>query len=181
MILPSGRLQLGCILLDVRAKDDPPLDAQLTPDSHCVSNDTYFLDCCVSALSAFQQINLTNYRFPGLARNTPQMREKAKEFEAGDITREEYDRVDTLKRSELSNIAFYVQSVGEVFILVVIVGIMFAIDVNSSAAANNWGLSVLIAFATGVWVLLAIPWFFKEKRRAGQTVNGLILTVLVFY
>lgn len=101
------------------------------------------------------------------------MREKAKEFEAGEITREQYDQVDTLKRSELSNMAFYIQSIGEVFILVIIVGIMFAIDVNKSAAANNWGLSVLIAFATGVWVLLAIPWFFKEKRRAGQTVLGL--------
>ncbi|CAG8983140.1 hypothetical protein HYALB_00004583, partial [Hymenoscyphus albidus] len=108
--------------------------------------------------------------FPGLARNTPHMREKAKEFEAGEISREEYDRIDTLKRSELSNMAFYVQSIGEVFILVIIVGIMFAIDVDSSAAANNWGLSVLIAFATGVWVLLAMPWFFKEKRRAGQTI-----------
>lgn len=66
--------------------------------------------------------------------------------------------------------AFYIQSLGEMVILAVIVGIMFGINVNVSTANNNWGLSVLIAFATGVWVLLAIPWFLKEKRRAGQVV-----------
>jgi MFS-type transporter involved in bile tolerance (Atg22 family) len=37
-----------------------------------------------------------------------------------------------------------------------------------STANNNWGLSVLIAFASGVWILVAIPWFFMEKRRPGQ-------------
>jgi hypothetical protein len=66
--------------------------------------------------------------------------------------------------------SFYISSLGEIVILAIIVGILFAVDVNASAANNNWGLSVLIAFGTGVWVLLAMPWFFKEKRRAGQSV-----------
>lgn len=73
-----------------------------------------------------------------------------------------------MKRNELSNVAFYVQSVGEVVILAVIVGVLFGVDVNRSAERNNYGLSVLIAFATGVWLLLAIPWFVLEKRRPGQ-------------
>jgi hypothetical protein len=60
---------------------------------------------------------------------------------------------------------------GEIVILAILVGILFGLDVNASTANNNWGLSVLIAFATGVWLLLAIPWFIKEKRRAGQQVN----------
>jgi len=117
--------------------------------------------------------------FPGLARNTPELRRKAEAYEAGEITREEYDYADTMKRSELSNMAFYIQSVGEVFILAIIVGIMFSLHVNDSTANNNWGLSVLIAFATGVWILVAIPWFLKEKRRAGQEVppNMNIITV----
>ncbi|CZT15835.1 probable autophagy protein (Atg22) [Ramularia collo-cygni] len=106
--------------------------------------------------------------FPGLARNTRVMRDKAREFESGDISREEYDHVDSMKRNELSNTAFYVQSVGELFILAVIVGIMFSLHVNASTANNNYGLSVLIAFASGVWLLLAIPWFVMEKRRPGQ-------------
>ncbi|KJY00878.1 autophagy protein Atg22 [Zymoseptoria brevis] len=106
--------------------------------------------------------------FPGLARNTRDLRDRAQEFEAGKITRKEYDHADSMKRNELSNMAFYVQSVGEVVILAVIVGVLFGVDVNRSVERNNYGLSVLIAFATGVWLLLAIPWFVLEKRRPGQ-------------
>jgi hypothetical protein len=91
-----------------------------------------------------------NNSFPGLARNTPEVRRTAEEYQAGEITREEYDYADTLKRSELSNIAFYIQSVAEIVIFAIIVGIMFGVDVNASIAHNNLGLSVLIAFSTGV-------------------------------
>ena len=59
---------------------------------------------------------------------------------------------------------------GEIIILAIIVGIMFGVNVNASAANNNWGLSVLIAFASGVWLLVAIPWLVIEKRRPGQSV-----------
>ena len=106
--------------------------------------------------------------FPGLARNTVEMKEKAEEYEAGTITREQYDYADTMMRSRLANVSFYVQSVGEIFILAIIVGIMFGLHVNASEANNNWGLSVLIAFASGVWLLVSLPWFFLEKRRPGQ-------------
>ncbi|KAJ5728702.1 uncharacterized protein N7483_003210 [Penicillium malachiteum] len=105
--------------------------------------------------------------FPALARNTVEMKEKADEYNSGIITREQYNYADTMMRSRLANIAFYVQSVAEIFILASIVGIMFGLDVNASQANNNWGLSVLIAFASGVWVLVALPWFFLEKRRPG--------------
>lgn len=108
--------------------------------------------------------------FPGLARNTPELRQKAEAYAVGEITRAEYDYADSLKRSEISNMAFYIQSVGEIVILAIIVGIMFGVRVNDSVENNNWGLSVLIAFATGVWLLLGIPWFIKEKRRSGQKV-----------
>ncbi|KAL8750597.1 MAG: hypothetical protein Q9199_006957 [Rusavskia elegans] len=63
--------------------------------------------------------------------------------------------------------AFYIQSCGEIVILAVIVGVLFAVDIRASEANNNWNLSVLIAFATGVWLLLAIPWFVIEKRKPG--------------
>ncbi|KAJ5565748.1 Major facilitator superfamily domain general substrate transporter [Penicillium sp. DV-2018c] len=106
--------------------------------------------------------------FPGLARNTLELKEKADEFVAGTITRDEYNYADTMMRSKLANVAFYVQSVAEIFILAIIVGIMFALHVNASESNNNWGLSVLIAFASGVWLLVSIPWFVLEKRRPGQ-------------
>ncbi|KAI6795029.1 hypothetical protein KC361_g5279 [Hortaea werneckii] len=106
--------------------------------------------------------------FPGLARNTRELRDKAQQFDAGVISRDDYDKEDSMKRNELSNTAFYVQSVAEIGILAAIVGVMFGVDVNASTAKNNWGLSVLIAFATGIWVIVALPWFFLEKRRPGQ-------------
>ncbi|CAD6590659.1 MAG: hypothetical protein ASARMPRED_004955 [Alectoria sarmentosa] len=106
--------------------------------------------------------------FPGLARNTPQLRAKAEELTNGTITRDEYDYADTLQRSRLSNMAFYIQSCGEIVILALIVGVLYGVRVTASEANNNYGLSALIAFATGVWVLLAIPWFILEKRRPGQ-------------
>ena len=70
--------------------------------------------------------------FPGLARNTAELRDKARAYEDGAITRAEYDHADSMKRNEISNMAFYIQSVGEILILAVIVGIMFGIDVNAS-------------------------------------------------
>lgn len=106
--------------------------------------------------------------FPSLARNTVEMATHADELASGRISREEYELADTMKRSQLANVAFYVQSVGEIGILAVIVGIMFGVDVNASTANNNWGLSVLIAFASGFWLIFSLPWFFLEKRRPGQ-------------
>jgi len=120
--------------------------------------------------------------FPGLARNTPQLRQKAEEYTAGTITRDEYDFADSLQRSRLSNMAFYIQSVGEIVILAIIVGVLFGVNVNASQENNNWGLSVLIAFATGVWVLLAIPWFVLEKRRPGRTLPpGMNIVMVGFW
>ncbi|KAI8675818.1 Autophagy-related protein [Fusarium keratoplasticum] len=106
--------------------------------------------------------------FPAIARNTAEMKAHADDLVAGKISRAEYDYEDSMKRSQLANVAFYVQSVAEIVILAVIVGIMFGLDVNASESNNNWGLSVLIAFASGVWLLVSLPWFFLEKRRPGQ-------------
>ncbi|KAG9894209.1 hypothetical protein KCU94_g12306, partial [Aureobasidium melanogenum] len=113
--------------------------------------------------------------FPSLARNTREIREKAQDLADGTITREEYDHADSMKRNELSNVAFYVQSCGEMIILAVIVGIMFAMHVDDSTANNNYGLSVLIAFSSGVWLLLSLPWFFMEKKRPGMQAESSIL------
>ncbi|KAF4177161.1 hypothetical protein CNMCM8694_001179 [Aspergillus lentulus] len=106
--------------------------------------------------------------FPGLARNTAEMKDRADAYAAGRISRTEYDDADTMARSKLANVAFYVQSVAEIVILAIIVGIMFGLRVDESQANNNWGLSVLIAFASGVWLLVSLPWFVLEKRRPGQ-------------
>lgn len=120
-------------------------------------------------LIAYQMcITFWTAAFPGLARNMPEMRQKAEDYENREITREEYDFADMMQRNRIYNLAFVMQSGGEIIILAVLVGILFALDVNASDANNLWGLSVLIAYCTGVWVVLAIPWFILEKRRPGQ-------------
>ena len=108
--------------------------------------------------------------FPGLARNTLALRLKAEEYNAGNITREEYDTADSMKRNELSNMALYISGIGEIFILVIGVAILHGVHSNASAEQNNWGLSILIAFGSAAWLVLAIPWFVLEKRRPGQLV-----------
>lgn len=132
-------------------------------------------------LIAYQMcITFWSAAFPGLARNTPEMRHKAEEYEAGDIDRDAYDFADMMMRNKIFNMAFIMQSAGEIIILAILVGILFALDVNASQANNDWGLSVLIAYCTAVWVVVAIPWFVLEKRRPGQPIpQGLnIITVL---
>jgi MFS-type transporter involved in bile tolerance (Atg22 family) len=118
------------------------------------------------------QLTLTYWTaaFPALARNLPVMREARQQVEDGRLTRREFARRDETERSRLANVAFYVQSVGEVVILAIIVGIMFALHVNNGTEQNNWGLSVLVAFATACWVALSLPWFALEKTRPGLKV-----------
>ncbi|MCJ1414094.1 hypothetical protein MMC32_000419 [Xylographa parallela] len=124
-----------------------------TPDKWEAATGLYIV-----GLIAYQStLTFWTAAFPGLARNTPQLRAKAEEYSAGTISRDEYDFADMMQRSRLSNMAFYIQSLGEIVILAVIVGILYGVKVYASVANNNYGLSVLIAFATGVWVLLAIP------------------------
>ncbi|KAH6605286.1 hypothetical protein Trco_006993 [Trichoderma cornu-damae] len=118
------------------------------------------------------QLTLTYWTaaFPSLARNTTKLKDSRLAYESGDITLEELDRRDEMERSRLSNVSFYIQSVGEVVILAIIVGIMFGVKVDESVANNNWGLSVLVAFATAAWLALSVPWFFVEKERPGMAI-----------
>lgn len=102
--------------------------------------------------------------FPSLAHNTADMKESTDAYAANKITRDDYECADTMKWSQLANIAFYVQSIAKIVILWNYVWVR----VDASEANNNWGLSVLIAFATGVWVVVSLPWFFLETRRPGQ-------------
>ncbi|KAI2642012.1 autophagy-related protein 22-like protein [Xylaria nigripes] len=115
------------------------------------------------------QLTLTYWTaaFPSLARNAPRLKRAARAYAEGEIGQAEYDHEDETERSRLSNTAFCIQSVSEVIILAIIVGILFGVDVNASTEANNWGLSVLIAFSTAVWLVFSIPWFLLEKKRPG--------------
>ncbi|KAI0403562.1 putative autophagy protein [Xylaria palmicola] len=109
-----------------------------------------------------------NAAFPGLARNTPEMEEKADAYVAGTITRDEYDYADSLTRSRLVNVAYVIQSFAEIVILAIMIGMMFGLRVRESEANNDLGLSAIIAFGTAIWLVVSLPWFFLEKHRPGQ-------------
>lgn len=123
----------------------------------------------IVGLIAYQMcLSFWTAAFPSLARNTIEMREGAQALTQGEMTRKEYDHLDMMQRNRISNVAFAVQSAGELVVLAIIVGIMFAVDVDASQANNNRGLSILIAFTGAIWLLCAIPWFLVEKWRPGQ-------------
>ncbi|MCJ1263363.1 hypothetical protein MMC22_003233 [Lobaria immixta] len=103
------------------------------------------------------------------ARSSPALRRKAEALNAGDISRDEYDAADRMIRSKYLNIAMYVCSPAQVLILAVCVGILYALNVNANGANSNWGISVILAFLSGLCALFSLPWFIMEKRRPGQT------------
>ncbi|MCJ1471010.1 hypothetical protein MMC07_009658 [Pseudocyphellaria aurata] len=108
--------------------------------------------------------------FVGLSRSHPALRQKAEDLKIGDITRDEYDKADGITRSRYLNIATYVVAPFQVVFTAVCVGILYALNVKASVANSNWGISVVIAFLSGVCILFSLPWFILEKRRPGQTV-----------
>ncbi|KAL7928029.1 putative autophagy protein [Trichoderma chlorosporum] len=122
-----------------------------------------------------------NAAFPGLARNTPEVKEKADAYIAGTITRDDYDFAESLMRSRLANVGYFIQSFSEIFILAIIVGILFGLKVRESEANNNWGISVIIAFGSAVWLVVSIPWFFLEKPRPGQDPGKRSIVVAGFW
>ncbi|OAA40064.1 Major facilitator superfamily domain, general substrate transporter [Metarhizium rileyi] len=118
------------------------------------------------------QLTLTYWTaaFPSLARNTAHIKESRVAYEKREISQQELDKRDEMERSRLSNVGFWVQSCGELVILAIIIAIMFGVRVDASPSNNNWGLSVLIAFATACWLALSVPWFLVEKKRPGMRI-----------
>ncbi|KAJ4500919.1 MFS general substrate transporter [Lentinula lateritia] len=108
--------------------------------------------------------------FPGLVRDLPEVKESLAEVKTGKKDLDSHAKFTSISRNRVSNISFTIQSVGEVLILAVMVGILKGLKSDSSTEANTKAFSVLIAFSGGVWVLVALPWFFLEKRRPGLQV-----------
>ncbi|GAW00214.1 MFS general substrate transporter [Lentinula edodes] len=108
--------------------------------------------------------------FPGLVRDLPEVKESLAEVKTGKKDLDSHAKFTSISRNRVSNISFTIQSVGEVLILAVMVGILKGLKSDSSTEANTKAFSVLIAFSGGVWVLIALPWFFLEKRRPGLQV-----------
>ncbi|KAF8525933.1 vacuole effluxer Atg22 like-domain-containing protein [Hysterangium stoloniferum] len=87
--------------------------------------------------------------FPGLARNLP-------------------EAFESLQRNRISNVSFAVSSVGEILVLVVMVGILKGIKSDESVKNNTKAFSVLIAFSGAIWrfwqTYVALRECFKLKQ-----------------
>ncbi|OJT02457.1 Autophagy-related protein 22 [Trametes pubescens] len=105
--------------------------------------------------------------FPGLARDLSNVQDSAEKFAAGEKTHVEHADYESMERNRISNVSFAVCSAGEIIILAVMVGILKGLKSDASTENNTKAFSVLIAFAGGIWLLCALPWFFLEKRRPG--------------
>jgi len=105
--------------------------------------------------------------FPGLVRNLPEVQASANETEHGSKSIDEHSRFESLQRNRVSNISLVVNSIGEVIILSIMIGILKAVKSDVSVENNTKAFNVLLAFSGGIWLLCAIPWFIVEKRRPG--------------
>lgn len=70
---------------------------------------------------------------------------------------DEHAEFESLSRNRVSNISFTISSIGEILILVVMVGILEGLKAGDSTANNTKAFSVLIAFSGALWCEL-ISW-----------------------
>ncbi|KAG2154021.1 MFS general substrate transporter [Suillus clintonianus] len=117
--------------------------------------------------------------FPGLARHLPEVEMSAQLVADGEKSWDEHAALVSLSRNRVSNISLTISSLGEILILIVMVGILEGLKAGDSTANNTKAFSVLIAFSGAAWLLCALPWFFLEKRRPGLALppNSLLLTI----
>ncbi|KAI5476338.1 hypothetical protein MNV49_007851 [Pseudohyphozyma bogoriensis] len=106
--------------------------------------------------------------FPQLARDLPEMQDSADEVLAGTKTVQEHEALDSFNRNRLSNVSFIVCSVGEIFVLLILIGVLYGAHANGTTAQNTYALSVVCAYSAAVWIVCALPWFIYEKRRMGK-------------
>lgn len=106
--------------------------------------------------------------FPRLARNLPSVRETEEKMLDGEITEDDYHKVDTYYRNKITNYCWAISTMGTIIVYAVAIGILFAMKSRESDANSDWGISVVISWATGFWIVFGVPWFFLEKKRVNQ-------------
>ncbi|KAI9736358.1 MAG: hypothetical protein M1834_001244 [Cirrosporium novae-zelandiae] len=111
-----------------------------------------------------------NAIFPKLSHDLPEIRAVTEEFENGQVTEEYYVNKCSMARSKIMNISYGWNNVGFTACCALSLAALAGIGANDSTAKNNWGYSVSVAVCTGFWILLAIPWFFWEKKRPGPPI-----------
>lgn len=70
---------------------------------------------------------------------------------AADPSTSEFDKRDMLARNRLASVSFFVCSMGELVVLAILCGILFAVVKNDDAESNTRSLSIVCAYSAGVW------------------------------
>ncbi|KAF7355720.1 Autophagy-related protein [Mycena sanguinolenta] len=99
--------------------------------------------------------------FPRLARNTPHAREIREKFEAGETSKEVYEREESLEKNRISNISTAHSNIGYIFTLCLNLSILLPLASNSKV--NNY----TIVLTNMYWVITGIWWFIFQQPRPG--------------
>lgn len=70
---------------------------------------------------------------------------------AGETSPETHNTLDMMSRNRVANMAFTVCSAGEVVVLAVLVGVLFAVHSDASTENNTRALSIVAAYSGAVW------------------------------
>lgn len=111
-----------------------------------------------------------NAVFPKLAHDLPEVHKAKEDLLNGTITKEEFEYTCSIQRSRIVNISWAYNNIGFLICCALSLAALFGLHAEDSVANNNWGYSVALAVCTGIWILLAIPWFIFEKKRPGPPI-----------
>ncbi|KJA29632.1 hypothetical protein HYPSUDRAFT_125838 [Hypholoma sublateritium FD-334 SS-4] len=99
--------------------------------------------------------------FPRLARNTLRSRTLREKFEAGDISREEYEVEESLEKNRISNISTTHSNIG--YIATLCLNLSVLLPLANNPKVNNYTLVLTNAY----WVVTGIWWFLFQQPRPG--------------
>jgi hypothetical protein len=84
--------------------------------------------------------------FPRLARNTPHARELKEKLEAGEISKEVYEREESMEKNMISNISTAHSNIGYIFTLCLNLSILLPLATN--AKVNNYTIVLSVSFTS---------------------------------
>ncbi|EPQ58895.1 hypothetical protein GLOTRDRAFT_135909, partial [Gloeophyllum trabeum ATCC 11539] len=99
--------------------------------------------------------------FPRLARNTPRARLLRDKYDRGEVSREEWEREESLEKNRVSNISTTHSNIG--YIATLCLNLSLLLPLANDPKVNNY----VIVLTNGYWVLTGIWWFIFQQPRPG--------------
>ncbi|KAH9938056.1 MFS general substrate transporter [Fomitopsis serialis] len=98
--------------------------------------------------------------FPRLARNTPHARHLRDKLENQEVSREEYEREESLEKNRVSNLSTWHSNIGYIFVLCLNLSILLPLANN--ALVDNYTMVLTNMY----WIILGIWWYFVLTCRS---------------